>query len=116
MEEQIGKITKDDQTNIIIRIDDFGGEPGVTIREFVTSERYTGFTKAGVRIKAQDFRQFKRMINSIDETKFQEDIIPEEVLDILKKKVGEATEEELEKALELVESKIKEIKKKQKRL
>ena len=65
MEKDIGKIPKNDQTEILIRIDDFGGNRGLTIREFVTSERYTGFTKAGVRIKAEDFPKFKEMINSI---------------------------------------------------
>lgn len=67
MEKDIGKIPKNDQTEIVIRIDDFGGNRGLTIREFVSSERYTGFTKAGVRIKAEDFAKFKQMINSINE-------------------------------------------------
>ncbi len=65
MEKDIGKIKKNDETNIILRVDDFGGRTGVTIREFVTSERYTGFTKSGVRILAADFPAFKEMINSI---------------------------------------------------
>ena len=67
MEKDIGKIKKNDFTDIVIRIDDFGGRPGVTIREFVTGERYTGFTKAGVKIHAADFNKFKEMINSVDE-------------------------------------------------
>jgi len=66
MEKDIGKIKKNDETEIIIRIDDFGGNQGLTIREFVTSEGYTGFTKAGVRIRADKFEDFKKMINSID--------------------------------------------------
>jgi hypothetical protein len=65
MEKDIGKIQKNDTTDIILRIDDFGGRTGVTIREFVSSEKYTGFTKAGVRIQAADFPKFKEMINSI---------------------------------------------------
>jgi hypothetical protein len=65
MEKDIGKIKKNDTSEIIIRIDDFGGRPGVTIREFVTSDRYTGFTKAGVRILAADFVKFREMINSV---------------------------------------------------
>lgn len=67
MEKDIGKINKNDQTDIVIRIDDFGGNPGLTIREFVTSDRYTGFTKSGVRIQAGDFAKFKEMINSVSE-------------------------------------------------
>ncbi|MFH1801516.1 MAG: hypothetical protein ABH804_01645 [archaeon] len=65
MERDIGKIKKNDTSDIVIRIDDFGGKTGLTIREFVTSDRYTGFTKAGVRISADDFLKFREMINSI---------------------------------------------------
>jgi hypothetical protein len=67
MEKDIDKIPKNPETDIIIRIDDFGGKRGLTIREFVKSERYTGFTKAGTRIPADKFSVFKAAINSIDE-------------------------------------------------
>ena len=67
MEKDIGKINKNETSDIILRIDDFGGRVGLTIREFVTSDRYTGFTKAGVRIMADDFKKFKEMINSVSE-------------------------------------------------
>jgi hypothetical protein len=67
MEKDIGKIKKNDTTDIVVRIDDFGGRTGLTIREFVTGDRYTGFTKAGVRILAENFPRFKEMINSISE-------------------------------------------------
>lgn len=66
MEKDIGEIQKNEDTKIIIRLDDFGGSPGLTIREFIKSERYTGFTKAGVRIKADKFEDFKYFINSIN--------------------------------------------------
>ncbi len=68
MEKDIGKISKNDTTDIIVRVDDFGGNKGLTIREFVTSDRYTGFTKSGVRILAKDFHKFREMINSISES------------------------------------------------
>ena len=72
MEKDIGKLNKNDQSDIVIRVDDFGGKRGLTIREFVTSDRYTGFTKAGVRILASDFSKFKEMINSISEEEMKE--------------------------------------------
>ena len=72
MEKDIGKIKKNDRADIIIRVDDFGGRKGLTIREFVTGERYTGFTKSGVRILASDFPKFKEMINSITEKDMKE--------------------------------------------
>ena len=66
MEKDIDKIPKNAETDIVIRIDDFGGRPGLTIREFVKSERYTGFTKAGTRIPEDQFENFKKAINSIN--------------------------------------------------
>ena len=78
MEKDIGKIPKNDTTEVVIRIDDFGGRKGVTIREFVTSERYTGFTKSGVRILAAEFRKFKDLINSIKEEDLKEESGSEE--------------------------------------
>lgn len=74
MEKDIDRIPKNQETDIIIRIDDFGGKRGLTIREFVKSERYTGFTKAGTRIPAEYFKAFKQAINSIDEKEFTEAI------------------------------------------
>lgn len=78
MEKDIGKISKNDQTDIIVRIDDFGGKPGLTIREFTTSERYTGFTKSGTRIAAEKFEEFKKLIDSISQSDFPEPSEPAE--------------------------------------
>ena len=66
MEKDIGKIKKNDTTDIIVRIDEYGGRQGITIREFVTSERYTGFTKAGTRIPVDKFLEFRELVNSIN--------------------------------------------------
>ena len=67
MEKDIDRIPKNAETDIVIKVDDFGGKVGLTIREFVKSERYTGFTKAGTRVPAEQFKAFKEAINSIDE-------------------------------------------------
>lgn len=74
MEKDIGKISKNDTTEVVIRMDDFGGNRGLTVREFVTSDRYTGFTKSGVRILAKDFKKFKEMINSISESEMSAEV------------------------------------------
>ncbi len=73
MEKDIGKIPKNNTTDIIVRLDDFAGRKGLTIREFVTSERYTGFTKAGVKIPAEHLEKFKEMVNSISEESLKEE-------------------------------------------
>ncbi len=78
MEKDIGKINKNETTDIALRIDDFADRIGLTIREFVTSDRYTGFTKSGVKIMAADFPKFKEMINSITEEDMKEEIAVEQ--------------------------------------
>ena len=66
MEKDIGRIKKNEETEVVVRIDAYGGKPGVTIREFVTSPKYSGFTKSGTRISADKFVEFRELINSIN--------------------------------------------------
>ncbi|MGD2072682.1 MAG: hypothetical protein PVG65_04245 [Candidatus Thorarchaeota archaeon] len=68
MEKDIGKIKKNDTTDIVVRVDDFGGRIGVTVREFVNGADggYSGFTKAGTRIPADKFLEFRELVNAID--------------------------------------------------
>ncbi len=66
MEKEIGRIKKNDTTDIIVRVDEYKGKKGLTIREFITTDKYTGFTKAGVRIGPDDFLKFRELVNSID--------------------------------------------------
>jgi len=99
MEKDIGKIKKNDNADIIVRVDDFGGRIGLTIREFVTGERYTGFTKAGVRISAENFPKFKDMINSVKDEDMKEakkEQPEEESLDEIEKEIKEQIEEDEE--------------------
>lgn len=65
MEKEIGRIKKSDKTEVVIKIDDYGGEEGVTIREFLTSERYTGFTKQGTRIPKEKWGEFKEIVDKV---------------------------------------------------
>lgn len=66
MDNEIGRIKKNETTDIVIRVDDYGGKAGVTIREYVTSERYTGFTKQGTRIPADKWKEFGELINKVE--------------------------------------------------
>ena len=98
MEKDIGRISKSDTSDIVVRIDDFGGKKGLTIREFVTSDRYTGFTKQGVRISAMDFPKFKEMINSISEHDLKDEGTSEDG-----KKTSKTKKDEGQKELEVEE-------------
>ena len=100
MEKDIGKIKKNDFTDIVIRIDNFGGRTGVTIREFVTGERYTGFTKSGVKISASEFKNFKEMINSISDEDLKEEPKSEESESEEKKKEPAKKREKSQKTID----------------
>jgi Transcriptional Coactivator p15 (PC4) len=69
MDKEIGKISKGEfqgtATDIIVAVREYNGRVGVDIREYSTSEKYTGPTKKGLRIPAERFAEFKDMINSI---------------------------------------------------
>jgi hypothetical protein len=65
MEEEVGRVKKNATTDIVVKVDDYGGEKGVTIREFVSSETYTGFTKQGTRINKANWAKFKELIDQV---------------------------------------------------
>lgn len=99
MEKELGKLKKNETTDIIVRVDEYKGKKGLTIREFVTSEKYTGFTKAGTRISPENFFQFREMINSIDSKEFMEVMPAAEKKDKKpkgKKSTAQSSEEEPE--------------------
>lgn len=88
MEKEIGRIKKNENTDVVVKVGDFGGRIGITIREFVTSEGFTGFTKQGTRIPAEKWQEFKEIINKVDEEDLKRD---EET----KEEAGEEKQEEL---------------------
>lgn len=71
MDKDIGRIKKGEYqgtvTEIVIGIREYNGRVGIDIREFASGGRYTGPTKKGLRIPAENFGEFKKMINSISE-------------------------------------------------
>jgi len=72
MDKEIGKINKGEfqgtVTDIVVAVREYNGRVGVDIREYATSEKYTGPTKKGLRIPAERFEDFKKMIHSISES------------------------------------------------
>lgn len=93
MEKDIGKINKGEYqgtiTEIVIGVREYNGKVGIDIREFVTSEKYTGPTKKGLRIPAANFPKFKEMINSITEEDIKE--APEPVEEKPEQEQGQET-------------------------
>lgn len=65
MEEEIGRIRKNESTEVVIRMTEFRGSVGVDIREYLTSERYTGWSKNGVRIPIELWPEFKAILDRV---------------------------------------------------
>ena len=65
-EKEIGRIKKTESTSVVVRINEFQGEQGVDIREFVETTKYTGLTKKGTRIPKSKWNEFKELINKVE--------------------------------------------------
>jgi hypothetical protein len=65
-DKEIGRIKKTDSTSVVVRINEFQGELGVDIREYVETTKYTGLTKKGTRIPKSKWKEFKELINKVD--------------------------------------------------
>jgi hypothetical protein len=65
MEEEIGRIQKSKNVDIVIKKDDYGGKPCISIREYVSSQKFTGFTKNGTRIPIEKWKDFVELVNKV---------------------------------------------------
>ena len=65
-ENEIGRLKKTESTSVIIRINEFQGEKGVDIREYVETNKYKGPTKKGTRIPASKWKEFKALIDKVE--------------------------------------------------
>ena len=66
MEQEFGRIRKSETTELVVRKTEFRGTAGIDIREYVTSEKYTGWSKNGIRIPVDQWRSFKEILEKID--------------------------------------------------
>ncbi len=63
---EMGRIRKNDTTEIVIQKTEFHGSVGIDIREYVTSERYTGWSKNGIRIPVEKWKDFKDILDKVE--------------------------------------------------
>lgn len=63
---EIGRVRKNDTTEIVIQKTEFKGSVGIDIREYVTSDRYTGWSKNGIRISVDKWKEFKAIMDRVE--------------------------------------------------
>ncbi len=63
---EIGRIRKSDTTEIVVQKTEYKGSVGIDIREYVTSDRYTGWSKNGIRISVDKWKEFKAILDKVE--------------------------------------------------
>jgi hypothetical protein len=63
---ETGRLRKSDTTEIVVQKTEFHGPVGIDIREYVTRERYTGWSKNGIRIPVEKWKEFKEILDRVD--------------------------------------------------
>ena len=64
-DEEIGRVRKNETTEVVVRKTEFKGTIGIDIREYVTSEKYTGWSKNGLRIPVDQWKAFKEVLDRV---------------------------------------------------
>jgi hypothetical protein len=62
---EMGRLRKNDTTEIVVQKTEFRGSVGIDIREYVTSERYTGWSKNGIRIPVEKWQDFREILDKV---------------------------------------------------
>ena len=62
---EIGRVRKNETTEVVVRKTEFKGAAGIDIREYVTSEKYTGWSKNGLRIPVDQWKAFKEVLDRV---------------------------------------------------
>jgi len=57
---------KSETTEIVVQKTEFKGSVGIDIREYVTSDRYTGWSKNGIRISVDKWKEFKAILDKVE--------------------------------------------------
>lgn len=62
---EVGRVRKNETTEVVVRKTEFKGTVGIDIREYVTSEKYTGWSKNGLRIPVDQWEAFKEVLDRV---------------------------------------------------
>jgi hypothetical protein len=63
---EIGRLRKNETTEIVVQKTEYKGSVGIDIREYVTSDRYTGWSKNGIRVSVDKWKEFKAILDMVE--------------------------------------------------
>ena len=64
-DSEIGRVRKNEITEVVVRKTEFKGSVGIDIREYVTSDKYIGWSKNGLRIPIDQWKAFKEVLDKV---------------------------------------------------
>ena len=64
-EQEIVKVEKNAQTDIVVKISEFQGRVGVDIREYQKAGGYIGPTSKGIRIPVEKWQELKAILDKV---------------------------------------------------
>ena len=63
---EIGRVRKNETTEIVVEKSEYKGSVGINIREYVTSDKYTGWSKNGLRIPMDKWSELKKLLDQVE--------------------------------------------------
>ncbi len=63
---EIGRLRKNETTEIVVEKSEYKGKIGINIREYITSDRYTGWSKSGIRIPWEQWKTLKEILDKVE--------------------------------------------------
>jgi hypothetical protein len=66
VDEEIGRVKKNDTVDVVVRRTEFKGSVGIDIREYMSTERYTGWSKNGIRIPMELWIALKEVLDRVE--------------------------------------------------
>jgi ABC-type Mn2+/Zn2+ transport system ATPase subunit len=82
---EIGRLRKNETTEVVVQKTEFHGSVGIDIREYVTSERYTGWSKNGIRIPVEKWQDFEEILDKVDIAEKADKVDNVDKVDMVKK-------------------------------
>jgi hypothetical protein len=63
---EIGRLKENDTTDIITQKTEYRGSVRIDLHEYVTSEKYTGWSKNSIRIPVEKWKDFKEILDRVE--------------------------------------------------
>ena len=66
-EHEIGRISRPDSSDIVVRTSKFKGVTYIDIRNWIKTDKYVGWSKKGIAIRKEDFPELMKILNKIED-------------------------------------------------